>query len=141
MVKVYGTNAVDYVNEKLGFVEDFAEGEVVVRINETKASDLRVASINYRLEGHPKPVNISTDEHRSVKKSIDMLADKVSVKIAKDQDKYEARKRKRRRKLEKERLEAIKDETADALIELEEELNGIDEEELVDKESSEESDD
>ena len=104
MVKVYGTDAVEYVQEKLGFVEEFSQGDVEVRIKETKSTDLRVASITYRLKGHPEPVHITTEETRSVRKAIDVLANKVSVKIAKDQDKYEARKRKRRRKVEKEQL-------------------------------------
>lgn len=104
MIKVYGTNAVDYVQDKLGFVEDFAHEDVEVRIKETKSSDLKVASITYRLKGHPTPVHISTDESSSVQKTIDLLADKVSVKIAKDKDKYEARKRKRNRKLKEEEL-------------------------------------
>lgn len=105
MVKVYGTNAVEYVEDKLGFVDEFAEGDVEVRIKETKASDLRVASIKYRLKGHPV-VNITSEEHRTVAKCIDELADKVGVKIAKEKDKYDSRNRKRRRKVEQEQLEA-----------------------------------
>ena len=132
MIKVYGTNARDYVDEKLGFVEDFTEGTIEVRIKETKSTDLRVASITYRLKGHPKPVHIETDETRSVRKAIDVLADKVSDKIAKDKDKYESRKRKRRRKVKQEQLkqeEALLNDELD-LDELEEELvNGNEEEE------------
>lgn len=104
MIKVYGTDAVEYVQDKLGFVEDFAQGEIEVRIKETKSSDLRVASITYRLKGHPTPVHITTDESSSVQKTIDLLADKVGEKIARDKDKYEARKRKKNRKIKEEQL-------------------------------------
>ena len=130
MIKVYGTNAREYVEEKLGFVEDFAQGDVEVRIKETKSTDLRVATITYRLKGHPESVYISTEETRSVKKAIDVLADKVSVKIAKDQNKYKARKRKKRRKVKEEQLkreEALLEEELD-IEELEHEVvNGKEE--------------
>lgn len=111
MVNVYGTDAIEFAVEKLGFVEEFAEGEVDVRIKNTKASDLRVASITYRFKGSSQPTHIESGEHRAVAKCVLELADKASVKIAKDKDKYEARKRKRRRKAEKARLEALKAES------------------------------
>ena len=129
MVKVYGTNAREYVEEKLGFVEEFAQGDVEVRIKETKSTDLRVATITYRLKGHPKPVYISTDETRSVKKAIDVLTDKVSVKIAKDQDKYEARKRKKRRKVKEEQLKR-----EEALLEEELDIEALEDEIVNDTE-------
>ena len=109
MVKVYGTNAEDFVHSKLGFVAEFSEGVVEVRIKTTKANDLRVASINYKLKGHPKPTYIESGEHRSVAKSVQELSDIVSEKIARDQDKYEARKRRRRQKAEQERLKQLEE--------------------------------
>lgn len=109
MLKVYGTNAEDFVRSKLGFVEDFSVGVVKVRIKTTKANDLRVASITYQLKGHPKPTHVESDEHRSVAKSVQELSDIVSEKIARDQDKYEARKRKRRQRAEKERLKQLEE--------------------------------
>lgn len=118
MLKIYGTNAYDYIEMKLGFVEDFTDGRVKIRIKETKGSDLRVASITYKLKGHPKFTHIETEEHRSVQKCVDELVDKVTVKIARDQNKYEARKRKRRLKLQKEQDKLLKEER-DALLEVE----------------------
>lgn len=100
MVKVYGTDAVEYVESKLGFVEEFAHGDVEVRIKETKASELWVASILYRLKGHPD-VNISSGEHSQVAKCVNELADKVSVKVSREKDKYDSRRRKSRLKEEK----------------------------------------
>lgn len=121
MIKVYGTDAVEYIEEKLGFVEEFAEGDVEVRVKETKASDLRVASILYRLEGHPW-VNVTSGEHRLVQKCIDELVDVVSVKFEKDHSKYTSRRRKRRRKLEKEVLAEEENlEVEDLLLEEDEE--------------------
>lgn len=121
MMKIYGTDAVEYVEDKLGFVEGFTDSLVEVRVKPTKASDLRVASILYRLEGHEK-VNITSGEHRSVQKCIDELADKVKVKISKDQDKYDARRKRERRKLQQEVEEELLDDEGSALKELEEEL-------------------
>lgn len=121
MMKIYGTDAVEYVEDKLGFVEGFTDGLVEVRVKTTKASDLRVASILYRLEGHDK-VNITSGEHRSVQKCIDELADKVKVKISKDQDKYDARRKRVRRKLQQEVEDELLEDEGSALKELEEEL-------------------
>lgn len=121
MMKIYGTDAVEYVEDKLGFVEGFTDSLVEVRVKTTKASDLRVASILYRLEGHDK-VNITSGEHRSVQKCIDELADKVKVKISKDQDKYDARRKRERRKLQQEVEDELLEDEGSALKELEEEL-------------------
>ena len=121
MMKIYGTDAVEYVEDKLGFVEGFTDSLVEVRVKTTKASDLRVASILYRLEGHDK-VNITSGEHRSVQKCIDELADKVKVKISKDQDKYDARRKRDRRKLQQEVEDELLEDEGSALKELEEEL-------------------
>lgn len=115
MLKIYGTNAYEYVEMKLGFVEDFSQGKIKVRIKETKGSDLRVASITYKLNGHPTLTHIETEEHRSVQKCIDELADKVTAKIARDQNKYESRKRKRRLKLQKEQERLLQEEQEAAL--------------------------
>lgn len=113
MVNVFGTDAVEFIQEKLGFVESFSEGDVEVRIKNTKGSDLRLATITYRLKGHPRPTHIETKEHRSVAKCILELADTVSVKIAKDQDKYASKNRKRRRRLEEDRLKEIEKEMSE----------------------------
>lgn len=121
MMKIYGTDAVEYVEDKLGFVEGFTDSLVEVRVKTTKASHLRVASILYRLEGHDK-VNITSGEHRSVQKCIDELADKVKVKISKDQDKYDARRKRDRRKLQQEVEDELLEDEGSALKELEEEL-------------------
>lgn len=121
MMKIYGTDAVEYVEDKLGFVEGFTDSLVEVRVKTTKASHLRVASILYRLEGHDK-VNITSGEHRSVQKCIDELADKVKVKISKDQDKYDARRKRVRRKLQQEVEDELLEDEGSALKELEEEL-------------------
>jgi len=121
MMKIYGTDAVEYVEDKLGFVEGFTDSLVEVRVKTTKASDLRVASILYRLEGHDK-VNITSGEHRSVQKCIDELADKVKVKISKDQDKYDARRKRVRRKLQQEVEDELLEDEGSVLKELEEEL-------------------
>lgn len=109
MINVYGTDADAFAQEKLGFVEEFAKGEVDIRVKNTKSTDLRVASITYWMKGNPKPTHIETGEHRSVAKCILELSDKVSVKVAKDKDKYESRKRKRRRQAEQERLKALEE--------------------------------
>lgn len=107
MINIFGTDAKGFAVEKLGFVKEFAEGDVDIRIKATKASDLRVASITYRFKDSSAPTYIETGEHRAVAKCILELADKVSVKIAKDKNKVEARKRKRRRKAEKEQKQEL----------------------------------
>lgn len=118
MVKVYGTNAVDFVQEKLGFVKDFTDSKVTVRIEETKSKQLHRASITYRLKGHPV-TNITTEEHRSVAKCIEELADTTWVKIERDKGRYESRRRKEREAAIKEKVEAVDYEELKAIEDLE----------------------
>lgn len=106
MVKVYGTDAVDFVEDKLGFVHDFTESKVTVRVEETKADQLYQASITYRLKGHPV-TNISTGEHRSIAKCIKELSDKAWVKIERDKGKYESKRRKKQEAKFKEQIDSI----------------------------------
>lgn len=118
MIKVYGTNAVDFVQEKLGFVEDFSDSQVTVRVEETKANQLHRASITYKLKGHPV-TNVTSEEHRSIGKCIEELSDTVGVKIERDKGRYESKRRKQREAAIKEKVEAVDYEELKAIEDLE----------------------
>lgn len=110
MVRLHGDvegkdRAVELLEDKLDFIEDWVGSEPDVHVKKVKSGAMFNASVNFKLGG--RKVHIESDNHRSLVKCFDELAGKAKALISRESDKVESKKRKQAKQARKEELQAV----------------------------------